>query len=467
MRRWEALAALAVLIIAQPLTVRGYDVEVESDTEFRAYEVRSPATTVFWARRRLVDTLAMRMVQPMYDEQRRQTGPSVQAQLSLRLYRDFGDTCLVDKDACFDATDSGDVGTYQPLARDSVIDMPLAYVEGSNLPAGLQLRAGRQLYWDGIGFARIDGGSASVDPWPWLRIEAVGGIMVDDTSVAGASQMAPQSVPRLDLNREQRELAPYIESPVTTAIAGGGFEAGPIKIVRAGVNFRELWDDHGVVQRRGGLGATSEPIEPLHLQADAVWDLVDFDLVDAQAATELKTGEVTWRLSGLRHVPRFDWGTIWAYFEVAPIWEEKIGAFWQANPKLGIGGAVSGRHADISGEYDDDLGLEGYTSMRFGLLQLGFSGFSWFGDLGPDWGADFDGSRPVLSWLILSGRLSVWRIDDTLRPVMRGVSLSETLGAKFRLTDATLLSSELSHAYSEVSGNRFWVFLFLHLGVWR
>jgi hypothetical protein len=128
---------------------------------------------------------------------------------------------------------------------------------------------------------------------------------------------------------------------------------------------------------------------------------------------------------------------------------------------------VCGRHTDFEKRYEHDAGIEGNTFLRLGATQLGFSGFAWTGDLGPVWGANLDGQRRLLSWVVIDGRLSLWRINDALRHEIQGASLSETVGINLRITENTILSSEISHAYSQVIGNRFWVFALLHLGVWR
>jgi len=253
-------------------------------------------------------------------------------------------------------------------------------------------------------------------------------------------------------------------------VLGAGVEIGSIELLRVGISFRQLWEGDRVSQQRGGVGLLSRPAEPLYLQADAVWDLFDLEIIDAQVSAELEHGAATWRLSGQRHVPRYDPATIWAYFDVAPIWEEKAGASWRVTPSFEVGGAVCGRHTEIDSgydHYDHDAGVEGNTSLRWGLLKLALSGFTWAGTLGPLWGFNLDGSRPITPWFVAEGRVSLWQIANVIRSELRGASLSETLGATVRVTDNTKLSAELSHAFSERVGNRFWFYALLHLGAWR
>jgi hypothetical protein len=462
------LSAFIAIILTAPAGAFGYDVQVTMDTEFRAYEVRSPTSTMFWARRRLVDSLGLRVVQPLSKRDKMGTGPRVQAQLSLRLYQEFGETCLVADDICVEATDPSESGSYQPLARDGQIDAPLAYVEANDLPFSARISAGRQLYWDRIGFTRFDGAGAGIDPWTWLHVGAFGGALVTNNSIGGSSAFVPQGVPRLKLDRQERERAPFVEPPINTWLVGATAEVGSIDMIRVGLSVRQLWEHKRIVQQRAGVGATSRPVEPLYFQSDAIWDLADLALIDAQVSAELRLNrEIALRAEGQRHVPRFDQGTIWAYFEVAPVWEEKLGATWEVTSALEVGGAVCGRHTDFENKYEHDAGIEGNSSIHLGVTQLGFSGFAWTGDLGPVWGANLDGQRTLLSWFVINGRLSLWRIDNVLRSEIKGTSLSETVGIDLRITENTILSSEISHAYSRVVGNRFWVFALLHLGAWR
>jgi hypothetical protein len=448
-------------------SVRAYDVALEVDTSFQAYEVRSPAAGVFWARRRLVDTLGLRFVQPLEEQENPALGPKLEAQLRLRLFQEFGDTCFVADDVCFDATDVNDRGVYQPLARDGQIDVPMAHVEVNRLFEKMTVRLGRQMHWDQTGFARVDGISVRSQIWRWLSVETIGGLLVRDTSVAGSSAFVLQSVPRLELNRDEQRRAPYIETPTNTYIVGASIDGGDSRIARAGVSYRSLLEDDGSAARLGGVGAMSQAFDPILLDTNAVFDLVDGTLVDARAASQVELGDTTWRLSVDRHVPRFDWASIWAYFAAAPVWQESLSASWRATSKIEVGATLGSRHAVIEGRTDHDVGLDGFCDVGIAGYRIDLSAFGWTGSLGPVWGGDLRAERRLISWLLVEAHLSLWNVEQSLRSEIEGVSISETLGLDIRITENTSLLSELTHAHSDAIGHRFSFFAFLHTEVWR
>lgn len=458
---------LVLDIITPGSSVRAYDVALDVDTSFQAYEVRSPAAGVFWARRRLVDTLDLRLVQALGEQKNPAAGPKFESQLQLRLFQEFGDTCFVADDVCFDATDVNERGVYQPLASDGRIDAPTAYIEVSRLFEKMSVRLGRQLHWDRTGFARVDGISVRSQTWRWLSVETIGGVLVRDTSFAGSNAFVPQSVPRLELNRDEQRRAPYIETPTTTYIVGASIDGGESRIVRAGVSYRSLLEDDGLASRLGGVGAMSQAFDPILLDTNAVFDLVDGTLVDAQAASQLELADTTWRLSLERHVPRFDWDTIWAYFAAVPIWQESLSASWRATSKFEVGTTLGSRHALIDDRTEHDVGLDGYCDLGLYGYHFDLSAFGWTGSLGPVWGGDLRADRRLLSWLLAEAHLSLWKVEHALRSGIEGVSISETVGAKIRVTENTFLLSELTHAHSDAIGHRFSFFAFLHTEVWR
>jgi hypothetical protein len=446
---------------------RAYDVEVGLDTSFEAYEVRSPETSVFWARRRLVDNLSLRFVQPLEESKNPALGPKFQAQLQLRLFQEFGDTCFVANDVCVDATNVNDRGVYQPLAKDGLVDVPIGYVEVNRLFERVLIRLGRQLYWDQTGFARIDGIRLQGLLWPFLTVETVGGFLVRNTSIAGSSAFEPQGVPRLKLSTDEQLRAPFIEPPITTYVIGANIDAGDSKIARAGFSYRSLFDKDGLSTRLGGVGIMSQAFDPLQLNANTVFDLLDGSLTDAIAASQLDISDTTWRLSVERHVPRFDRATIWAYFATAPIWEERFSPSWRVTSQFELDGGLATRHADIDNRTDFDVGVDGHVSMRVGRYRFDLSGFGWSGSLGPVWGGDLTAERRFLSWLRIEALVSLWRIEKALRSDLEGISVSETIGVDIRITDNTSFLTDLTHSYSDAIGNRFSLFAFLHMEFWR
>ena len=149
--------------------------------------------------------------------------PRIAASLRLRLDHDFGDDCLVAYDLCVDATNENDAGAYQPIATDTLVDAPEAWVEVRELPASARVRVGRHAVFAPEGILRLDGGTAIVAPTGWLEAATFGGALVRRTTLLGTGAFEPQGVLRLDLpDSVEPSRVPYVSEPTTTWIRSRG-----------------------------------------------------------------------------------------------------------------------------------------------------------------------------------------------------------------------------------------------------
>ncbi len=478
--------ALALALLTVGGAARADDVRVESDSSFQAYEVRSPGTTVFQTRRRLVTTAgfgwARAITETPADDGRT---PRLTATVRLRLTQEFGDTCLVARALCVRATDPEDLAAFQPLARDTWIDVPTAWAEASGLPLGLTVRLGRQLHHDVMGLLRADALRVRAEPWDSVALEALAGLMVRDTSLGGSPAFEPIGAPRLDVAVDPSR-TPWVAPALTTPVLHVALELGRTPVVRARLAFREARElagtdalgapvAGGVLARRAALSLASQPLDALRLEADGVLDLLDTGplaqrLLAARAGVAVQAS-TSWRLAARveRQVPRFDPGSIWAYFVVAPVAEAQLDAAWQRGDRLTLGTTLRGRRAELGGNdgEDVDVGAEWRARARLGTLQLGGSAFVWSGNLGPMAGVLVDGALRLSRALRLEGRVSVWHFDDANRPELYGAMVSEVLGAHWQVGDATTALVELEHAASRVVGHRFRAVLALRIEAWR
>ncbi|MBK8168876.1 MAG: hypothetical protein IPK60_00865 [Sandaracinaceae bacterium] len=463
-------ALICLLALAGDAGVaRAYDVRVESDTVFQAYEVRSPGTSALMTRRRLLQTLGLSFANPLVDEPDSDGRmPTLSANVRLRLEQDFGDTCLLARELCVRATNERDSGVYQPLAQTTLVDLPSAYVDVSGLPLGVLVRAGRQLTWDTIGFARFDGAFARATPFAWLAVEGLAGAVVRSTSLGGTSAFEIAGVPRLDLGNVDPSRVPFIAPPSTMRVDGGALELGRSEWVRGRIAFREMVEGEGVVLRRLGTGLVSEPLAGFRVQLDGVWDLLDGKNIAAAAATSYDLPSVRLLARVERNVPRFDPGTIWAYFAIAPISEGQLNITVKPSERTEIGGAFRARYAEL-GSYGNDVdwGGEAHGMIRVGSTRLSAAGSVWGGDLGPTSSVLLDISHPLNPFLSFEGRTSLWYFNDPLRTSIYGVSLAEMVGVRWKVGAATSVMVELDHATSRVTGHRFRMMMSVHIGAWR
>lgn len=463
----RALVPLLLLALGSPALAD--DVEIDSDTAFQLYEVRSPGAGAFLARRRLVQTLGLTYARMLASEQDDPDAPRLSASLRLRLDQELGEDCLVGRDLCYVATRAGDPAFYQPLAEDTAIDAPEAWVEVSRLPFATTARIGRHLHFDPIGLVRIDGVNARTEPLPWVAAQAYGGVLVRRTSLAGSDGFAPQGVARLDLEGVDPARVPFIDEPATTWTLGGLLEIGHSRYVRVQGAFREQREEAGLVSRRASLAAASQPLDAVRLEASGVLDVHDRRVVSVHGAVSVEPiDDLVWRASVERHVPVFDWGTIWAYFDVVPIDEGRLGATWRASERLTLGAAARVRHAEIDpGTDETDYGGEGHVTVRALGGTFALSGFGWAGDLGPIAAVMLDASRPLAWWIVAELRASLWHFRDPIRDALDGTSVSEALGVRFRMSEPTSLRLELEHAYSAAAAHRFRALVHLSIQVWK
>ena len=444
---------------------------VDADSTFVAYEVRSPGTTAFLSRRRFVQRIGTRYSTVLDSGDEERSPIRLTSSIRLRLDQDFGDDCLVADELCYRATDESDPSVFQPLARLTRLDAPEAWVEVGGLPGQSRVRAGRQLHLSPVGFMRFDGATAVTRPLPWLSFEAYGGVLVRRTSFFGSAAFEPVGALRLDQDELSDDAARLIADPTTTYAIGGFATVGTSRLLVGTVHFREVREDAGLVFRRGALSVASQPIDGLRFEGSTVFDLVDGALVDAQALVDVAvTDEVRVGAEFERHLPRFDPGTIWAYFDLVPIHEGKVRASWRASDVTEIGGALLGRVADFgenANRTEWDAGGEAWLRTRILGVHTTLDAFVWGGALGPMAGVLLSGRRAVTSWLSIQGRGSVWHFVDPLREGLFGTSISEAIGFAIRVTDSTHVRGDVQHAYSRVVGHRFRGLLALSLEVWR
>jgi hypothetical protein len=447
------------------------DYHIDSDTAFQAYEVRSPGTSVFMARRRLLQTLALTWSRTVGEP--RDSGeptPRISGSLRLRLDQDFGQTCLVDRDLCFRATEAGSTGDYQPLASDTDVDAPEAWVELRGLPGDARLRLGRQLRWDAAGMFRLDGASAHVAPLSFVGLSAFGGALVRQTSLAGVGTFEPQGIVRREVDpRVDPARASFVDAPTTTWAGGGALDIGHPKYLLARLSFRHFTEPAGAVSSSAALSLSSHPVSALLVNVRGVWDLLGETVQDAEADVTLSPVEtLSVRVRAEHHVPRFDYGSIWMYFDLVPITEGSIGLTWSPARHFELGGAARTRYASINEDTEEsDLGVEGHGLFRVADFDVGLWGFMWGGDLGPVAGVLLDVSRSLAWWVRLYARASLWHFDDPLRQGLHGTSVADALGVLFTLSEPTTLRFDLEHSYNPIVGNRFRFIAHLSVDVWR
>ena len=454
------------MLLLPAARVAADDVQLDAETTLQAYDVSSPGSLVVWGRRRLTQTLGLGYVKPLAEPRADGPPPSVQVHLRLRLNQEFGSSCERDGTLCYAIVDPQRRGSYTAIVDDGYIDLPYAYVEVRELAYGSSLRLGRQLQSSATGFVRVDGASARTEPAPWLAFEGVFGSLVRKTSFAGSDAFVPSSFARLDLDRQEQRLTPYVAPEVASWVAAASVEIGDERSLRVRASYRSLLEEGGPLERRFGVGLASQPIAALRLSTNGVLDLLAFGLIDAVLQASWFAQPWQARLSIERHEPRFEPSSIWAYFDVAPLWLAGLHISRSIGP-LGASLGLTGRRIELSPRPDHELGVDLLADLRDARDSLALSAFAWAGGTGPLWGASLSASRRVKPPLRIEAQISLLRIDDPLRSALSGVSIYELLGAHLSISEESQLELALSHSYSSAGGDRLAVLAFLHLGAWR
>ncbi|MAT28658.1 MAG: hypothetical protein CMN29_27470 [Sandaracinus sp.] len=449
--------------------------QLDSDTTFVAYEIRSPRSPVTWQRRRLVQRVGYEHVLLAGDLERPWR---LSVRLDLRLDQDFGEVCLrEDEERCLAERVVAARRDHQLLARPTRLDMPQAVLELRAPVAGLRIQLGRHVLFDVTGLLRLDGGRVELRPHRWVDAEVYAGRQVRDGSWLASSGLEVPGSMRVPLPDDLApERVPWASEPAPTWAVGGRVAVGDARVVKARLTFRELQEDgalrdrgdRGLVARRVGVGLTSRPLEPLTLRADAVWDPTDGTLVDAMGEVALRRGGGAARARVERHVPRFDLGSIWAWFDLVPVDQGQllVDATLGRHRRWTLGGAARGRRSKQGQTTQRDVGGEAWLRHRRAGWSWGARGWLWAGDLAPAAAVFLDATRRF-AWAQAWARASLWHFDHPFQSALYGTSVALALGGAIDLGALAKLRFELEWAHNRIVGHRTRALAALTLRAWR
>ena len=439
---------------------------VDSDATFTAYAIASTLSPVVWERRRFVETLGLRH-ELRLGEDPSKSRFTIETSVALRLDQDFGRDCLLDRDGCYDATAPTDDLAYQPLARRTRLDVPTFQValQGSR---GLRLTAGRQMAMDSAGLYRFDGASAALSPHPWVALSAFGGRQVQPGSFAGSPGLGVQGSIHVVLPESLAPTEyPAIAPPARTWTYGGGAEVGTARYLRLRGFVRELRDESGLVLSYAGVGATSRPHPAVLFRGDLVWELGRRELVEAFAEASVHWLEATARVRVRHHVPRFDLGSIWSFFDPVPVSQLEVALDAPPLGDVRVGAIGRARRSHPGNDGERDLGGELWGRVDRGAWRAELRGFLWAGSLAPV-AAVLGELRRALgprgaAWM----RASVWHFDDPWRAQRSTNSVSIALGGELRLTRATRFALDAEWAHSALVHHRLRVLFSFLVRAWK
>ncbi|MBO6938139.1 MAG: hypothetical protein JJ863_24440 [Deltaproteobacteria bacterium] len=439
---------------------------VDSNASFTTYAVASTLSPIVWERRRFVETLGLTHVLKL-GEDPAESRFQIHTSVALRLDQEFGRDCIRDTDRCYDATNASDALGYQPLARRTRLDVPTFQVELRG-PRGLSVRAGRQIGMDPAGMARFDGGRVAARPWRWLEVEGYGGRQVRPGTFGGSPGLGVQGSIHLVL---PETLAPsdypQIQDTPRTWLYGAALSAGLDRYAKVRAFAREMRNEEGTVLSYAGVGLTSRPHAALELRGDLVWELGREELVEAFAEVAAHAFEGTARFRFRHHVPRFDAGSIWGFFDPVPVSQLELALDAPPMGDVRVGGILRGRRSEPGNEVERDLGGELWGRVARGGWRAELRGFLWAGSLRPVAAILGElrrniGARGAAWW-----RGSVWRFDDPWRDQRDTTSVSLALGGEFRVTRQSRFALDVEWAHSGLVRHRVRALASFLLRTWR
>ncbi len=439
---------------------------VQSDASFTTYAVASTLSPIVWERRRFVETLGLMHVLKL-GEDPAESRFQIHTSLALRLDQDFGRDCIRDTDRCYDATNASDALGYQPLARRTRLDVPTFQLELRG-PRGLSVRAGRQIGMDPAGMYRFDGGRVAARPLRWLELEGYAGRQVRPGTFGGSPGLGTQGSIHLVL---PETLAPsdypQIQPTPRTRLFGAAVAVGLDRYAKARAFVREMRSEEGTVLSYAGVGLTSRPHAALELRGDMVWELGRGELVEAYAELAAHAFEGTARVRIRHHVPRFDAGSIWGFFDPVPVSQLELALDAPPIGDVRLGGILRGRRSEPGNEVERDLGGELWGRIARGGWRAELRGFVWGGSLRPVAAVLGEvrrniGARGAAWW-----RGSVWRFDDPWRQQRDTTSVSLAFGGEFRLTRQSRFALDVEWAHSGLVRHRVRALASFLLRTWR
>ncbi len=455
------LTSCAIVLAGSTSMASAEDLYFQARTDFQAYEVMGPSAPAFLSRRRLVQNVGFRYSDAFQEEGELRWD----LRARVRLDHEFGRSCLVAREYCLASTSSGQPDDYLYLTEDARMDLPMASLGLRGLPGHSEARLGRQLLTLPHRMRRIDGLSLSSDPLGALSLHAHAGFLPLARSLLGSDTFAPQGALGDPTTRS------VADRPRLWSLGFGGTLRLPLGFM-LDVGAEELGEPSGSVERSLYAGIDWR-YEQTMVRTMLVWDPSRERIADARARAEFLLGTsgklaVMTGAEAVYHRPRFDLGTVWAFFEVAPTTQVRLGGELSWDENYAVGARLMSRSTHFSDQPDQqDYGVE--VDLRADILRFKarVTGFSWFGDLEHWRGARLHLERMISAFVSLRAGATLWDLSDPTRKVLEGLSVSEYAGVAWNLARGTDLSAELQHGYSDFSGHRWRLMSALSIEVWR
>ncbi|MFO0601621.1 MAG: hypothetical protein U0324_00535 [Polyangiales bacterium] len=453
-------ASTALVASANAPDALAFDAEVRADTQAQAYQVRGPAGAPLLSMRRVTQTLTV----AGFDRARNGVVWSVRARL--RFDSDFGNACDVTGDRCLDELNRSRAAEFAPLFARRTLDLPFAWAEGAGLLGGTtDVRLGRQLVTDPLGFFLFDGGRLRVRAFGRVVFEAYGGLETRAGFPLSNGRYERDGIQRADRSLWDTSLATRVEDRALAGVLSFGVETADTGPLFARATWRRVWGDDGVAEEKLGVAADVQLSTRWRAYAEAVHSIPQQQVTNAAvgAAWAGERGSFGAELSRWR--PTFDLTSIWASFWTDPLDEGRLRGELALGRGWRLRAGAHGRRYALSESPPDDNGVvlddqwsgggELGVTLRRGRYDADARVFGEGGGLGARAGADVT-SRVWVKWQVVrvDAGVSAWWVDDALRPDRSVASLGLVVGALVRAGRLADLALSFEDDVNRIVGHR-------------
>lgn len=456
---------LGVAVLLTGRTASAVTAEVRAETVGQAYQLRGPYGAPVLSFRRLTQTLSL----GVHDRSDNPRGYLLTVRARLRIDADFGAACDPATDRCLDEVNRARGAEFSPLFVRRAVDLPWAYLDLERLGGGrVDVRAGRQLVVDPLGFLLFDGARVRLRLGDRLHFDAYGGLETRAGFPLSNGRYTRDGLAFADRTGWDTTLAPQVLPRALAWLAGGGVDLHELGPLNARLAWRTVRGEAGVVEEKLGASVDLQLSRRARLVTEAVYSVPQAQLAWASLAFELAAGRRLLGVEVARSRPVFDLTSIWASFWVDPTDDVRAHGEWPLgeHATLVLGAllrryaldaattaALANRGAADRAQWA--AGASAGLSYRRSRGDGGARVTAEHGDIASRAGGDVTGR-----WWIRPGRVrvdvgaSVWWTRDALRPERDLASVGVVAGALVRLGAVADVHVTLEDDINRVVGHR-------------
>ncbi len=463
----------AVFALFESPFASAYEQQVTSTLSAEGYSVQTPDRDPV-SRRRFVEDLQLGAWQllpgeadPYYD------GPRLSVDVALRLLGDAG----IDRPESDPSRSESYVPGLAPVSFDAMV----AYVDAVGLwNDTMDLRAGRQIRIDTLGFFAFDGIDVKMRLPIGLDLSTYLGAEVRGGHVMGYDELELDGTDRGGRRGMADEPYPDREEPGARLAMGTELFIHPSRWFELAAGFRAVGINSGVDQladERVGAQA-SLYLGPVTSMGRFVFSPLVNEFSEADAEIGITPVElVTLYLEYHRFVPVFEGDSIFNVFDLSS--QNDLGARVALRLTRTLELATWGfvrlvdESAGWDGEGEDELfsgaggGIGGNYRAPVRQISVRVSGVQEWGE--SRFGAELGAGHAFLTsrrWWV-GARVSVWRIEDHFSEMYSGFTAGYVLSTRYDLSHRAHVLGEFEHYLGDGRNRRFYALALLQLDLWR